>query len=44
VIMRQGAADARKEQSGSKRRDAAGSTALIERFMQVDVEPGQRSG
>jgi superfamily II DNA helicase RecQ len=42
VIMRQGAADARKEQSGSKRRDAAGSTALIERFMQVDVEPGQR--
>jgi superfamily II DNA helicase RecQ len=43
VIMRQGAADARKEQSGSKGRDAAASTALIERFMQVDVEPGQQS-
>jgi superfamily II DNA helicase RecQ len=43
VIMRQGAADARREQSSSKRRDAAGSTVLIERFMQVDVEPGQRS-
>jgi hypothetical protein len=35
--------DARREQSGSKRRDAVGSIALIERFMQVDVEPGQRS-
>jgi hypothetical protein len=43
VIIRQGAADARKEQSGSRGRDAAGSTALIERFMQFDVEPGQRS-
>lgn len=43
VIMGRDAADERKEQGGSKRRDATESTALIERFMQVGVPPGQRS-
>jgi hypothetical protein len=43
VIIRQGAADARKEQSSSRGRNAVGSIALIKRFMQFDVEPGQRS-
>jgi len=43
VIMRQNAASERKEQGGSKRRDAAESATLIERFMQVGVPPGQQS-
>jgi superfamily II DNA helicase RecQ len=43
VIMRQDAANERKEQGSSRRRDAAENGALIERFMQVGVPPGQRS-
>jgi hypothetical protein len=37
--MRQGAADTQKKQSSSKGRDAVRSIVLIERFIQVDVEP-----
>lgn len=43
VIMRQNAASERKEQGGSKRRDAAENATLIERFMQAGVPPRQRS-
>lgn len=43
VIIRQNAASERKEQGGSRRRDAAETGALIERFMQVGVPPGQQS-
>lgn len=42
VIMRQHAADERRGQESGQRRDATENRALIERFMQVGVQPERR--